>query len=45
MQVWPDLLQLVLAEGGRGVVEVQHGGGRLNDVPAALRTAEAVVSG
>lgn len=38
-------MQLVLAEGGGGVVEVQDGGRRLNDVPAALRTAEAVVSG
>lgn len=38
-------MQLVLAEGGRGVVEVQHGGGRLDDVPAALCAAEAVVSG
>lgn len=38
-------MQLVLAEGGWGVVEVQDGGRRLNDVPAALRTAEAVVSG
>lgn len=40
-----ELVQLVLAEGGRGVVEVQDGGGRLDDVPAALRAAEAVVSG
>lgn len=38
-------MQLVLAERGRGVVEVQNGGGRLDDVPAALRAAEAVVSG
>lgn len=40
-----DLAQLVLAEGGRGVVEVQDGGGRLDDVPAALCAGEAVVSG
>lgn len=39
------LVQLVLAERGRGVVEVQDGGGRLDDVPAALCAAEAVVSG
>lgn len=43
--MWPHLLQLVLAEGGWGVVEVQDGGGRLDDVPAAVRAAEAVVSG
>jgi len=36
-------VQLVLAQGGRGVVEVQDGGGRLDDVPRALRTAEAIV--
>lgn len=35
----------MLAEGGRGVVEVQDGGGRLDDVPAALWAAEAIVSG
>lgn len=40
-----ELVQLVLAEGGRGVVEVQDGGGRLDDVPAALRAAETVISG
>lgn len=38
-------MQLLLAECRRGVVEVQDGGGRLDDVPAALRAAEAVVSG
>lgn len=38
-------MQLVLAEGGWRVVEVQDGGGRLDDVPAALCIAEAVVSG
>lgn len=45
MQVWPHLVQLVFGEGGRGVVEVQHGGRRLDDVPATLWAAEAVVSG
>lgn len=40
-----ELVQLVLAEGGRSVVEVQDDGGRLDDVLAALRAAEAVVSG
>lgn len=38
-------MQLVLAESGRGIVKVQDGGRRLDDVPAALRAAEAVVSG
>lgn len=38
-------MQLVLAQGGRRVVEVQDGGGRLDDVPAALCVAEAVVPG
>lgn len=38
-------MHLVLAEGGRGIVEVKDSGGRLDDVPAALCTAEAVVSG
>lgn len=38
-------MQLLLTEGGRGVVEVQDGGGRLDDVPAAVGSAEAVVSG
>lgn len=37
------LLQVLLAESGRGVVEVQDGGGGLDDVPAALDAAEAVV--
>lgn len=41
----PDLEQLVLAESGRGIIEVQHGGGRLDDVPVAVSAAEAVVSG
>lgn len=35
----------MLAESGRGVVEMQHGSRRLDDVPVALRAAEAVVSG
>lgn len=35
----------MLAESGRSVVEVQDGGRRLDDVPTALRTAEAVVPG
>lgn len=43
MQVWPCLLQLVLIEVWWGIVEVQHSGGWLDDVPAALCTAEAVV--
>lgn len=38
-------MQLRLAQGGRGVVEVQHGGGRLDDVAAGLQAAEAVVPG
>lgn len=41
----PHLEQLVLAEGGRGVVEVQHGGRWLDDVPAAVGAAESIVSG
>lgn len=40
-----ERVQLLLAEAGRGVVEVQNGGGRLDDVPAVLDAAEAVVSG
>ncbi|TNN35086.1 hypothetical protein EYF80_054750 [Liparis tanakae] len=39
----PHLVQLVLAQGGRGVIEVQDGGGRLDDVPRARRAAEAIV--
>lgn len=35
----------MLAESGWSVVEVQDGGRRLDDVPTALRTAEAVVPG
>ncbi len=35
----------MLAEGGRGIVEVQDGSGRLDDVPAGLCIAEAIVSG
>lgn len=35
----------MLAESGWTVVEVQDGGRRLDDVPTALRTAEAVVPG
>ena len=38
-------MQLVLTEGGRGIVEVQDGCGRLNDVPAAVCATEAIVSG
>lgn len=44
-RLWAYFEQLVLSESGRAVVEVQHGGGRLDDVPAAVRAAEAVVSG
>lgn len=35
----------MLAQGGRGVVEVQDGSWWLDDVPAALCAAEAVVPG
>lgn len=38
-------MQLLLVQGWRRVVEVQDGGRRLDDVPAALGVAEAVVSG
>lgn len=37
------LLQLMLAESGRGIVEVQDGSRRLDDVPGGVRTAEAVI--
>lgn len=37
--------QLLLGEGRRGVVEVQDGGRRLDDVSVAVSAAEAVVSG
>lgn len=35
----------MLAEGGWSVVEVQHSGGWLDDVPTAVCAAEAVISG
>lgn len=35
----------MLAEGGGGIVEVQHSSWRLDDVPVAVCAAEAVVSG
>lgn len=43
--MWAYFEQLVLGESGRAVVEVQHGGRRLDDVPAAVRAAEVIVSG